>query len=84
MESLRIVSDLTQQGFRPEEYGVTEHQGELIVGGMPQGTESGKPTVMLALEQPGGHGFLVAETTLSLFLTAADVLKAKYGDPRTQ
>lgn len=82
MEALRTITDLTQQGFRDGAYGVTEHQGEMVIGAMPRGTESGKPTVMIALEQPGGNGFLVAETTLSLFLTAADIFKAKHGDPR--
>lgn len=83
MEILQIILDLSRQGFREEEYGVTEHKGELIIGGMPRATDSGKPGVMIALEQPGGNGFLVAETTLALFLTAADALKAKHGDPRT-
>lgn len=83
MEALRIIPDLTQQGFRDGEYGVTRHEGEVVVGGMPEGTVGGKPTVMIGLEQPGGNGFLVVETTLALFLTAADGLKARHGDPRT-
>lgn len=88
MESLRVIPDLTQKGFVDgDNYLVVGHEGEVIVGGMPEGTESGKPTVMVALElesgeDEGSKGFLVAETTLALFLTAADTLKAKYGDPR--
>lgn len=81
MESLRIILDLEKVGFRDKgSYKVKEHEGDLVIGGMPKGTESGLPTVMIGLAQ--GSNFLVAETTLSLFLTAADALKAKYGDPR--
>lgn len=37
----------------------------------------------MALAMEVGEGeFLVKETTLSLFLTAADSLKERYGDPR--
>ncbi len=82
MESLRVIPDLTQTGLQDGEYQVAKHEGALIVGGMPEGTDSGKPTVMVALDLEDGV-FLVAETTLALFLTAADGLKARYGDPRT-
>lgn len=80
MEALRVIPDLTQKGFEDGGYTVAPQDDEVIVGGMPEGTASGKPTVMIAFKQP--EGYLVAETTLSLFLTAADALKAKYGDPR--
>jgi hypothetical protein len=80
MESLRIIPDLTQTGLREGEHTVAPHEGDVAIGGMPQGTESGRPSVVIAFELE--EGFLVAETTLALFLTAADVLKAKYGDPR--
>ena len=82
MESIRIIPDLTATGFQDDEYEVTEYSGPLIIGGMPEGTEAGKPIVMLGLEIDEG-GWLVKQTTLSLFLSAADALKAKYGDPRT-
>lgn len=84
MESLHIILDLTKQGLRETEHVVDGHDGELIIGGMPEGTEAGKPIVMIALEHPDPEidGYLVAETTLALFLSAADVLKTKYGDPR--
>jgi hypothetical protein len=36
---------------------------------------------MIGLDM-GQDEVLVAQTTLALFLTAADVLKARYGDPR--
>ena len=31
---------------------------------------------------PLGKEVVIAETTLALFLTAADAFKARYGDPR--
>lgn len=55
--------------------------GRLSIGGLPAGTQSGKPTVAFKLALPDGR-VLFTETTLALFLTAADALKARYGDPR--
>jgi hypothetical protein len=37
---------------------------------------------MIAIDNPAGEGLLIIETTLALFLTAGDALKAKHGDPR--
>jgi hypothetical protein len=44
--------------------------------------ESGKPSVALGFELPDGR-WVLAETSLALFLTAAEALRARYGDPRT-
>lgn len=81
MESLRIIPDLTQVGFTEGHHTVAPHEGDVAIGGMPDATNRGLPNVMIALELE--EGYLVAETTLVLFLTAADALKALYGDPRT-
>lgn len=81
MESLRLVLDLEKTGFKDGIHQVLKHRGELVIGGMAKGTIAGKPVVMIGLDVEG-HYVLVAETTLALFLTAADSLKAKYGDPR--
>lgn len=81
MEALNVVPDLERAGFRDGTYAVTEHAGPLTVGGMANGTARGKPTVMIGLDR-GEDGVLVAQTTLALFLSAADALKARYGDPR--
>jgi hypothetical protein len=82
MTTLRILPDLTQQGFRDEDYPVTKYTGPVAIGGMPEGTENGHPTVMIGLDNEEDGGIIVVETTLALFLSAADALKAKYGDPR--
>lgn len=81
MEHLRIIPDLEKVGFQDGEYTVIPYTGPLIVGGMPNGTAGGNPSVMLAIEVGEGE-WLVKETTLNLFLAAADALKAKYEDPR--
>jgi hypothetical protein len=81
MESLSIIPDLEKKGFRDGAYKVMEHEGQVTIGAMTQGTEKGKPVVMIGFDL-GDDGVLVAQTTLTLFLTAADVLKARYGDPR--
>lgn len=82
MESLQIVPDLEQQGFRDEPYAVVMYQGPVVVGGMNQATVEGNPAVMVGINTDDG-AILVIQTTLALFLTAADALKAKYGDPRS-
>ena len=45
------------------------------------GMQSGKPSVVIATEQEDGS-FVLAESSLALFLTAADAFKARFGDPR--
>lgn len=80
METLRVIPDLERQGMKEGKYSVVEYQNQLIIGGMADGTAGGKPIVMIGLDME--DHILVAQTTLTLFLTAADALKAKYGDPR--
>ncbi len=53
----------------------------LHVAGLAKGMESGKPSVAFRIDLPDGR-VVVAETSLVLFLAAADVFKARYGDPR--
>lgn len=79
-EVLHVIPDLERQGFRDGEYPVVEHKGPLTIGGMSNGTEAGKPVVIIGVDL--GERVLVAQTTLALFLTAADALRARYGDPR--
>lgn len=51
------------------------------VTGLHGGMESGLPSVALRIDLPDGR-VVIAETSLALFLTAADALKARFGDPR--
>lgn len=80
MESLKVIPDLTIERIKEGPYNVKVHDGPMTIGGMPNGTKGGFPAVLVALEVDGE--VLVAQTTLSLFLSAADSLKALYGDPR--
>lgn len=65
--------DLKERGFTEGEF--------TAVAALPQGTVQGRPTVAVRVELPDGT-VVLAETTLALFLTAADAMKARHGDPR--
>lgn len=54
---------------------------ELHVAGLAAGMQSGKPSAAFAFVLPDGRA-VIAETSLALFLMAADALKARFGDPR--
>jgi hypothetical protein len=54
---------------------------DIVVGGLAGGMRSGQPSVMLRLNLPDGSVAL-GETSLGLFLQAADALRCVYGDPR--
>lgn len=62
---------------------VEDAEGELIVTALEGGMASGNPSVGIAVERPDGS-WLLAQTSLKLFLTAADAFRAKYGDPRQE
>ena len=60
---------------------VVPPHGEIRVAALDAGMVSGKPSVAIGIVLPNGE-YVLAETSLSLFLTAADALKARFGDPR--
>lgn len=51
--------------------------GRIRVGGLPEGMESGRTSVSFAIPLPDGT-VLLTETSLALFLEAADILRAAY------
>lgn len=51
------------------------------VTALEKGMKSGKPSVAFRIKLPDGK-YVIAETSLALFLTAADAIKIRYGDPR--
>lgn len=64
------------------ESGIVIHLSEgLEAGVLSAGMKSGDPAVLLVFPLPDGR-VVLAETSLRLFLTAADAFKAKHGDPR--
>lgn len=56
---------------------------DAIIGlaGLEHGMTSGKPSVAFKFDLPDGSSVL-AETSLGLLLSAADALRARFGDPR--
>lgn len=83
IESLTIFPDAEIGGMLadvPNRDSLTECR-DMAVGGLSAGTDSGRPSVIIRMTTPNGN-VMVGETTLALFLTAADGLKARHGDPR--
>jgi hypothetical protein len=81
MPSIRL--ELTEPAW-PElrDKAVIHVKDPLRITGLVAGMASGAPSVAIRLDLPDGQ-IIVAETSLQLFLAAADALKAKYGDPRS-
>ena len=64
----------------PEKLG---HTTETIrIAALDKGMASGKPSLAIGVFLPHNGGCVIAETSLALFLTAADAFKARFGDPR--
>ena len=53
------------------------------IAALEGGMESGKPSLVIGCFLPNNGGCVIAETSLALFLSAADAFKARFGDPRT-
>ena len=51
------------------------------VAALSGGMASGKPSVTIRMDLPDGS-VVIGQTSLALFLAAADALVIKYGDPR--
>jgi len=71
--------DLEEKSFQVVHLG--NGAPAIQMAGLHEGMTSGKPSVSIRLDLPNGT-IVVAETSLALLLTAADALKAHYGDPR--
>jgi hypothetical protein len=54
---------------------------DVEVACMPHGMQSGAPSVFIRINEPDGR-VTIAQTSLALFLQAADAFRARYGDPR--
>ncbi len=68
-------------GIEPERTIHLAEGTEIVLAGLAQRMESGKPSVAFGFPLPDGR-WVIAETSLRLLLTAAELLKARYGDPR--
>lgn len=85
MPALTVVLDVETDGFTSlQDSAPPIHLGEgaqIEIGALRAGMQSGAPSVMFCFQIPDGRP-VVAETSMALLLTASEVLKAKYGDPR--
>lgn len=90
MPSLIVIPDVEATGFDAMKRinGPTDsrlvHLGDrahIEIGALTGGMASGAPSVAFCFELPDGQ-VVIAETSMALFLTAGDALKARYGDPR--
>jgi hypothetical protein len=90
MPALSIVLDVEARGFRAmrDLDGHNDprliHMGEdarIELGALDAGMQSGAPSIAFCFDLPNGQ-VVLAESSLALLLTAADLLKARYGDPR--
>lgn len=71
----RLVSE---DGTDPR---VIQVQEPIEVCALAEGMASGKPSVTVRMNLPDGS-VVLGETSLALFLTAADLFKTSHGDPR--
>jgi len=56
-------------------------QDGMQIAGLVGGMESGEPSIVIRFDLPDGKA-VVGETSLRMFLMAADLMKARFGDPR--
>lgn len=59
---------------------IIQLQTPMTVGVIPDGMQSGKPSVFFVFEFLGGK-YVFAETSYANFITAANALKSVYGEP---
>lgn len=64
--------------MEPDFIHTTEPIGVTALAG---GMMSGAPSVAFRIKLPDGK-YVIAETSLALFFTAADAMKIRFGDPR--
>lgn len=81
--TLHMVGDGAFQPLRDEHGEPIEVAPESLihVAVLESGMVSGKPSVAFGMVLPDGR-WVFAQTSMALFLTAADAFRARYGDPR--
>ena len=82
MEGLRVVLDATRDDLPGMPPPVNDRAGGTVtaVGGIPNGTMSGKPAVAVVVTLPDGST-VMGQTTLALLAGATKALTARYGEP---
>lgn len=83
MPALTVILD-GDSAFKDVPREKLGHTTETIrIAALEGGMQSGKPSLCIGLFLPNNGGCVVGETSLALFLSAADTLKARFGDPRS-
>ncbi len=63
------------------EHRAVKQVSSMSMSVLKHGMSSGRPSVAIRLDLPGGD-VVVAETSLRALLTTVDAIVARYGDPR--
>lgn len=89
MTPLTIVLDLDEHPWTDLEHDDGEPPSTRLVladveqvGALPNATEGGHPVVFVRATLADGS-VVVAQTTLALYVSAAEAMLARHGDPRT-
>lgn len=77
-----IVVNLDGDGLKPDwDPAKILNIQEATISSLEGGMSSGLPSVSILADGPNGEQILI-QTSLALYLTAADAMVARYGDPR--
>ena len=80
MIPLRVLLDVEADPIVKQDEMVYENILPLnIVGILPDGTEEGKPVVILRMDRPDGKA-IIAQTSLKALQGAMRIITAKYGE----
>ncbi len=76
---LQLDGDGAFQDLRGKMMGVHHLTGDFTIAGLTAGMVSGRPSLVLRFDLPGGQ-VVLQETSVRVFLAAADTIRAKFGD----
>ena len=61
--------------------GIIELDGDFTIACLADGMESGRPSVAIRIDLPDGR-VVIQETSMRLFLAAADGMRGRFGDSK--
>jgi hypothetical protein len=84
MIAMRVLMNLDEsriiENVEAERNMSPEHLADVTaVGALPRGTASGQPAIIVRMDPPDGK-FLIGQTSLKAFVSAARAFAAKYED----
>ncbi len=78
---LQLDGDGAFQDLRDKMDGVIHLTGDFTIAVLTAGMVSGRPSLALRFDLPDGR-VIIQETSVRVFLAAADAIRAKFGDQR--